>query len=231
MTGIPLRFSGVAFLPAAIPSPSSRRDPHVRRKPIYTRLLCETSERESGLQDDILPRLSAGDPSAAQECLDCYGALVWSLARRHARAATEAEDAVQEVFLSLWKNASRFDPSKASEAAFVTMIARRRLIDLYRRKVRRPEGAAVDAELETLPDLKAGGIEKRADARLAARAIQRLKPKEREAVLLSIYQGMSHSEISSHMDLPLGTVKSYIRRGLIQVREMLASCSLQEAEP
>jgi len=73
-----------------------------------------------------------------------------------------------------------------------------------------------------MPDPKAGKIEDRADARLATRAIERLQPKERDAILLSVYQGMSHSEISTHMDLPLGTVKTYIRRGLIRVREMLA---------
>lgn len=175
------------------------------------------------MKDDILARLGAGDPGAAEECLDRYGALVWSLARRHTRVAAEAEDAVQEIFLSLWKNAARFDPAKASEPAFVTMIARRRLIDLHRRRQRRPEGSVAETELETMPDLRAGEIENRAEASLAARAIERLRPQERQAVLLSVYEGMSHSEISTHMELPLGTVKTYIRRGLIRVREMLAS--------
>ena len=179
-------------------------------------------ERNGSLKDDILPRLGAGDPGAAEECLDRYGPLVWSLARRHTRIAAEAEDAVQEIFVALWKNASRFDPSKASEPTFVTMIARRRLIDLHRYKERRPESKASESELETIPDLKAGAIENRAEARQAVRAIQQLKPKEREAILLSVYQGMSHSEISTHMELPLGTVKTYIRRGLTRVREMLA---------
>ena len=155
--------------------------------------------------------------------MDRYGSLVWSLARRHTRIASEAEDAVQEIFLALWKNASRFDPSKASEATFVTMIARRRLIDLHRYKERRPESKTSESDFDLMPDLKAGAIEKRAEARQATRVIERLKPKEREAVLLSVYQGMSHSEISSHMEIPLGTVKTYIRRGLGRVREMLES--------
>ena len=190
---------------------------------MYTPCRRLTELRGSGLKEDILPRLSAGDPGAAEECLDRYGALVWSLARRHTRVAAEAEDAVQEIFLSLWKNASRFDRSKASEPAFITMIAKRRLIDLYRRKERRPEATTVESELDRIPDLRANEIEDRAEARLAARALERLQPKEREAVLLSTYQGMSHSEIATHMELPLGTVKTYIRRGLIRVREMLES--------
>ena len=66
--------------------------------------------------DDVLPRVAAGDPGAVEECLDRYGGLVWSLARRHTRMRGEAEDAVQEIFLALWKNAGRFDRSKASSS-------------------------------------------------------------------------------------------------------------------
>lgn len=178
------------------------------------------------MPDDILPRLGAGDPDAADDCHERYAGLIWSLARRHTRAAVEAEDAVQEIFISLWKNADRFDPAKASEAAFVTMIARRRLIDLHRRKERRPEATVVESELETVPDGRPGEVEHRAEAHRVTRIIEKLQPKERKAVLLSVYEGMSHSEISNRMELPLGTVKTYIRRGLAQVREMLASLLL-----
>lgn len=173
------------------------------------------------LPENILPRLGAEEPGAAEECLDRYGPLVWSLARRHTRTPAEAEDAVQEIFLSIWKDASRFDPDKASETTFVAMIARRRLIDLFRRKDRRPETSFAENELERVPDVAAAKIEERTDVGLAARAIQGLKPKERQAVMLSIYQGMSHSEISNHLKLPIGSVKTYIRRGLSQVRKTL----------
>ncbi|MEM6793924.1 MAG: RNA polymerase sigma factor [Acidobacteriota bacterium] len=174
------------------------------------------------MKEDILPRLGAGEPGAAEECLDRYGPLVWSLARRHTRAAQEAEDAVQEIFLSIWKNAGNFDSAKASETTFVAMIARRRLIDLFRQKDRRPEATTIDSELEIVPDIAASKIEERTDAHLAARAIGQLKPKERQAVMLSVYQGMSHSEISNYLQLPIGSVKTYIRRGLMQVRKILA---------
>ncbi len=170
---------------------------------------------------DILPRVAAGDPKAADELMDRYGALIWSLARRHTRRPADAEDAVQEIFLALWKNAGRFDDRRASEPTFITMIARRRLIDLHRHKQRRPQTDGLEADLETLTDLRAGDIEVKAEAKLASRALKTLKPKEREVVLLSTYQGMSHSEIASHVDMPLGTVKTYIRRGLMRVREAL----------
>ena len=178
-------------------------------------------ESSEPARPDVLPRLSAGEPDAAQELLDRYSGLVWSLARRHTRDPAEAEDAVQEVFLALWKNASRFDRSKASEPTFITLVARRRLIDLHRWKERRPKTVNDDLELELLPDLRSNEAEIRAEAQLAARALGVLKPREREVVLMSVQRGMSHTEISELLDIPLGTVKTYIRRGLIRVREAI----------
>ena len=170
---------------------------------------------------DVLPRLAAGDPGAAQELLDRYSGLVWSLARRHTRNPAEAEDAVQEVFLAIWKNAERFDRAKASEPTFITVVARRRLIDLHRFKERRPKTVNDELQLELMPDLHSNEAEVRAEAQLASRALKVLKPKEREVVLMSVQRGLSHSEISAQLDMPLGTVKTYIRRGLIRVREAL----------
>jgi RNA polymerase sigma-70 factor (ECF subfamily) len=81
----------------------------------------------------ILKRIAAGDKTAVQDCLDSYGGLVWSLARRMSPNTNEAEDAVQEIFIDVWKNAARFDESQSSETTFVAMIARRRLIDRLRK--------------------------------------------------------------------------------------------------
>ena len=72
----------------------------------------------------ILNRIANGDQDAVQECLKTYGGLVWSLARRMLRNSDDAEDAVQEIFVDIWKNAGRFDPSQSSETTFIAMIAR-----------------------------------------------------------------------------------------------------------
>jgi RNA polymerase sigma-70 factor (ECF subfamily) len=88
--------------------------------------------------DCVLPRIAAGDPGAASDCLARYGGLVWSLARRFLSNVADAEDAMQDVFIELWKNAGRYDPSRASEPTYVTMIARRRLIDRKRKAGRAP---------------------------------------------------------------------------------------------
>lgn len=167
----------------------------------------------------LLPRVASGESAAVEECVRRYKGLVWSLARRY--AGQDAEDAVQEIFIDLWKSAGRFQESVASEPAFVAMIARRRLIDRRRRAERQPALDSLDAENGPEPSADSGSIEWGAEAALAARAIAELQDKERQVLLLSVGQGMSHAEISEHTRLPLGTVKTYARRSLQRVRERL----------
>jgi len=82
----------------------------------------------------LLPKVARGDQTAVVECLKRYQNLVWSLARRSCVDRESAEDAVQDIFLKLWKIADRYDASVASETTFVAMIARRTLIDLSRKR-------------------------------------------------------------------------------------------------
>lgn len=186
----------------------------------------------------ILMRVAAGDPDAVQECIDRYGGLVWSLARRLCAKTPEAEDMVQEIFIELWKSASRYDPSRASEATFIATIARRRLIDRLRRHRRRPELRPLPPAPEELsrslvdepalsPDAvsRSGpeAIERQTDAALAARELRRLEPAARQALELSIYYGLTHPEIARTLSLPLGTVKSHITRGLAKIRDLLVT--------
>lgn len=158
--------------------------------------------------------------------MDAYGNLLWSLARRYCSNQEEAEDAVQEIFVDLWKSAERFDPKRGSEVTFVCTIARRRLIDRRRFQQRRlsPESLQnAEGEMRDVEDWKANTAEISAEAALAHRALAQLDPKERRVILLSTYQGMSHGQIAEHTGLPLGTVKTYIRRGLMRVNDMLQS--------
>lgn len=172
------------------------------------------------MADSILQRIAAGDAGAVQECIDQYGNLVWSIARRFTAAAMDAEDAVQEVFLDLWKSAARFDPERASETTFVAMVARRRLIDLLRRTESRPKLAVMPEHFDA-PNDEFQRIETRIEADSASRAFATLKPEQRRVLQLSIYQGMSHGDIVEVTGIPLGTVKSHIRRGLSEVRRKL----------
>ena len=224
LTGPPCHFSLPGPVARAHASKSScLSTPKSLRQPLTGR--DDSKDRTS--RPDVLPRLGASEPGAAQECYERYSPLVRSLARNYTSDPTEAEDAVQEVFLTLWKNASKFDPSKSPESAFVNMIARRRLIDFYRHKQRRPQHAGDETELETMPDRRALDFETRTEARLASRHLKVLDSRQREALLMSTYLGMSHSEIAREMEKPLGTVKTYIRRGLMRVREALESHELE----
>lgn len=156
-----------------------------------------------------------------QECIDRFGDLVWSVALRLSPTRADAEDAVQDVFVDLWRSADRFDPAVATEATFVVMIARRRLIDRLRRASRRvnpaPFGEADPASTSAQID-RASMSE---DAAIALKAIEHLSPEQQTALRLSIQHGCSHSQIAEITGTPLGTVKTNIRRGLIRVREII----------
>ena len=89
------------------------------------------------MPDSVLARVGAGDASAVRDALQRFGGLVWALARRMSANTSDAEDAVQEIFVDVWKSAKKFDPAAGSEATFVAMIARRRLIDRMRARQRR----------------------------------------------------------------------------------------------
>jgi RNA polymerase sigma-70 factor (ECF subfamily) len=171
----------------------------------------------------ILERIGQGDALAVQECIDQYGGLVWSVARRLLGNHSEAEDAVQDAFVELWKSADRFDASLSSEKSFVVMIARRRIIDRLRRHTRRIDTHSVDEDLVEPASNVHHDIERSAEASMAARALEVLPEARRKVIELSVYQGMSHSEIAAAVDMPIGTVKSHITRGLAAVREILVA--------
>ena len=169
----------------------------------------------------ILKRIALGEKIAVQECLDTYGGLVWSLARRMSPNTEEAEDAVQEIFIDVWKNAARFDETQASETTFIAMIARRRLIDRLRKTNRRPYTDSLEDILVEPVNTRDKDLQMSVEAKEAAQAMKNLRPEQRQILHLSIVQGFSHQEIADALAMPLGTVKTHARRGLLQVREFL----------
>lgn len=178
----------------------------------------------------ILNRIASGDKAAVQECLDTFGGLVWSLARRMCPNTNDAEDAVQEIFIDIWKNAERFDAVQASEATFVAMIARRRLIDRLRKTRRQPSVDSLEDILVEPSENANRRIEICAEANEAAEAMKNLRPEQRRVLYLSIVQGCSHQEIADALKMPLGTVKTHARRGLSQIREFLGLEKIESEE-
>ena len=169
----------------------------------------------------ILARVAAGDSTAVSQCLEIYGPLVWSMARRWLRDDSLAEDVVQEVFIQIWKSAPRFDPKIASERTWIATIARRRLIDLRRRQ----GSAARTEELEDdIQGADKDGIShaiRDEQVQEARDALAKLRPEERRLISLSVLDGLSHSQIATHTGLPLGTVKTHVRTGLERLRGLL----------
>jgi RNA polymerase sigma-70 factor (ECF subfamily) len=169
----------------------------------------------------VLQRIAAGDRDAIQDCMKAYGGLVWSLARRMLPNADDAEDAVQEIFVDIWKNAGRFDPNQASETTFVAMIARRRIIDKVRYAKRRISPDSLEDVLAEPSDGSDRKMQTSIEAREAAKALNALRPEQRQVLQMSIVQGLSHQEIADATGMPLGTVKTHARRGILQARGIL----------
>jgi RNA polymerase sigma-70 factor (ECF subfamily) len=174
-------------------------------------------------EESILERIARGDPAAVQDCIRTYGDLIWSLARRYLRWDADAEDAVQDIFIDLWNSAARFDRRVATEVAFVATIARRRLIDRVRQRGRRPGMDSLDDDeaSEAIQPAVLPQMEEESDVAVVARVLEAMAPEHREILTLALYQGYSHSEIAEKLDIPLGTVKTRVRRGLIHIREQL----------
>jgi RNA polymerase sigma-70 factor (ECF subfamily) len=164
-------------------------------------------------------RVAGGDATALRELYDRYGAVVHSFAYRITRDATLAEEAVQDVFVTLWRRAAEFDPTRAKLTTWLFVVARNRAIELGRQKARRPElrddlepaGEAPDpADLVAVAD----------EAQRLAEAVAELPEEQLEVLRLAYFDGLSHSEIAEVIGLPLGTVKGRVRLALQRLRSL-----------
>lgn len=169
----------------------------------------------------ILERVASGEQAAFAQCVDQFGNLVWSLARRMCKTAADAEDAAQDIFLTIWKKAAQYDATRGSEAGFIATLARRSLIDRHRSNRRRSAEVVLDdmdGPWTAVDDLRG---ETGSDANLAAEALRKLKPDAQRVISLAVWEGLSQNEIAGVTGMPLGTVKSLMRRGFMTIREML----------
>jgi len=171
-------------------------------------------------------RVANGDAVALNELYDRYGKIIYSFAYRLTRDTTLSEECVQDVFVTLWRRAADFDPTRAKLTTWLFVVARNRAIELGRQKNRRPElrddlepvGSAPDpADLVAVTD----------ESQRVAEAMAEL-PEDQLAVLrLSYFDGLSHSEISEVIGIPLGTVKGRMRLALERLRSLSDTYDLQ----
>jgi RNA polymerase sigma-70 factor (ECF subfamily) len=169
--------------------------------------------------------VASSDDAALEELFRRFGALVYQSSRQVLRSRAETEDAVQEIFVRLWRTADRFDPHRAKLVTWVMLISRRHLIDRLRRQSARPDRAELDtnrgdsggAIAPAEPLGRAEGEEGRDRLR---KQLARLPELQRTVIERAYLQGFSLREISEQLRMPLGTVKSALSRGLSRLREL-----------
>ena len=172
--------------------------------------------------DDVLVMaLKQGQKAALGVIYQRYGRLVYTIAFRVVNNGPEAEDLTQEVFLILWQKQT-YDPSRSSLSRFLSTITRNRAIDRVRSRGNRYRILKGMAEPETssenLPLDQASRGERSEQVQAA---LQQIPAAQRQLLALAYYDGMSQSEIARHTNLPLGTVKSRMRQGLLKLRAIL----------
>jgi len=172
----------------------------------------------------LMQRVAASDEAAIDELYARFSVLVYQSARQVLGTRPETEDAVQEVFVRLWRTADRFDPHRAKLVTWVMLITRRHLIDRLRRQSVRPDRVALDENRAESTAVRGDSVENGSESsegrdRLR-RQLARLPELQRTVIERAYLQGFSLREIAEQLDSPLGTVKSALSRGLARLREL-----------
>jgi RNA polymerase sigma factor (sigma-70 family) len=185
-----------------------------------------------GLRDGELVELVAQKDAGALEALyERYGRPAYSLARRILTEETLAQDVVQEVFLSLWRDARRFDAGRGTVATYLLSMTHHRAVDVVRREenLRRWRTSDEGLELEADPKVRVEDevltSERRAEVRSA---LQELPAAQREALLLAYFGGYTQREVAALVGVPLGTVKTRMAAGMRKMKEALRDAGREE---
>lgn len=190
---------------------------------LATRVAADDAYSEAAPDEVLVRRVATeGDQDALSQLFDRYQAQMYGLAMRITNDAAMAQDAVQEAFVGIWRNASRYLDTRASVRTWMLSITHHRSIDLVRRRrssVPLPEGEPADQAL-TAPDVWPE-VARAADADAVRAAISRLSAEQREAIELAYFEGLTQAEIAARVSAPLGTIKSRVRLGLMQLRRHL----------
>ncbi|HXK03230.1 MAG TPA: sigma-70 family RNA polymerase sigma factor [Verrucomicrobiae bacterium] len=181
---------------------------------------------QAGADDsELVLRMQRRDPRAVAELYDRYGRVVYALILRVVRDTGIAEDLVQETFLRAWNRVHGFDAQKGSIGPWLLAVARNRAIDYLRSAVGR-ERNAVEYEETDHPALFCDmekDILSSDKARIVKSAIQKLSPNQRQVIELAYFEGLSQSEMAERMGQPLGTVKTWVRTALKNLRDELGA--------
>lgn len=178
----------------------------------------------------LLGRIRDRDERAIEELYARYSGPLYSLAYRVTGAERFAQEVVQDVFMAVWREAGRFDPTRGALGPWLYSMARHKSIDLVRREqTHRKRAADVDLELEVAAD----DVDREAWHNLrrekVVEAIGHLPEAQRIALELAFFGGLTHVEVAGQLGIPLGTAKTRIRTALLRLRDILGD-SVSEAE-
>ncbi len=170
----------------------------------------------------LLQRVAAGDADALEALYDRHTPLLLPVALRILRVASDAEDALQQTWVQAWRAARAFDPVRGSVVGWLLSIVRSRSLDLWRARQARRRAEQADEPVEPArePDPAAGAGDRQARERVRL-ALQRLDPHYRQVLESAYFEGLTQTEIAERLEAPLGTVKTWTRRGLLKLKELL----------
>ncbi|MBY0613661.1 MAG: sigma-70 family RNA polymerase sigma factor [Beijerinckiaceae bacterium] len=169
-----------------------------------------------------LVRCGEGDRKALRLLYDHEAGRMIAVAQRMLKRRALAEEAVHDSFISIWNTASRYDPARGAARSWMYTILRNRTLNILRGEARSELTADFDAfEQESLEDTPEEIISKLSEANALRRCLERLDASRRRLVLMAYAHGLSHGELAARLDVPLGTVKSWLRRSLLSLRECL----------
>lgn len=191
---------------------------------MFLAALTSTGQHEVSLDATLVARLLQRDVSAFEQLYERHCRLVYGLVLRILNQASTSEEVVQDIFLQLWRNAGQYDSARGPFVPWLLTVARNRALDHLRRKSERQRRLEEQSEqmpaVFAAPEYEVALDQKRRAERVRA-LMAELAPQQKRAIELAYFEGMSHSEIASALKEPLGTVKSWIRNGLLRLKEGL----------
>lgn len=181
------------------------------------------SETDAPSLEDLLAQVALGNRSAFAALYRATSNRLFGICLRVLTQRSEAEDALQDVYTAVWRKAAQYDPAKASASAWLAMIARNKAIDRLRALPSQQARATFESadEVEDPAASPVQAVQTAADRAQLEHCLQRLEPKRRSLIRAAFFDGRTYEELAASIQAPLGSIKSWIRRGLLQLRECL----------
>ena len=183
----------------------------------------QLADDASATLDDLVMRVARGDTAAFEAVYDRLADVVFGVIRRVLRDPAQSEEVAQEVLVEVWRTATRFDPDKGGASTWVLTMAHRRAIDRVRSAQAAHDREERVAHRDHVPafDEVAEQVETRLEQEQVRRCLGNLTELQRESVTLAYYGGYTYREVGELLDVPLGTVKTRLRDGLIRLRDCM----------